>query len=219
MTNQPKPSSCHKKPWQRTGWDFGPGDILGPNERASKLQNVVLSANSLVTVIYLNELALKRKLINFGLFVLATIDGVFFSNHFPFSLTKMCTEKIFKIFQRSELLQFFSLFVFNRLRVWFKSKGPEEMDRIHQNHFGCDPGVAKRQKSNGFAWIWGSFCWWASFFFFFSGALAWVGCRLDGLDRLGFLFFPRFFPKLQKVEVKERKTLKQKEGGKSTGRS
>lgn len=82
---------------------------LRSERKVSKLQNVVLPANSLVTVIYLNELALKRKPINFGLFVLAMIHGVFFSNHFPFSLTK-CAQKRFSRFSQGQ--NFFSLSLF-----------------------------------------------------------------------------------------------------------
>lgn len=130
----------------------------------------------------------------------------------------MCTEKIFKIFPRSELLQSFSL-LFSILSM-FDSNQKDQKKWTEYTKTILDAIQAWRNDKNQMGLLeFGDPFVDGPRFFFFSGGLAWVGCRLDGLDRLGFLFFPRFFPKLQKVEVKERKPLKQKEGGKSTGRS
>ena len=109
-------------------------------------------------MIYPNELAPRRK--PNQLWVVCSCHDswcFFFKTIFLFHFLKVHRKGFERFFLKGQKIPKFSPFFFFvkqilSPRVWFESKGPEEMDRIHQNHFGCDPGA--KQKKHGLFFFW-----------------------------------------------------------------
>ena len=198
---------------------FPSWDILGLNERSANFKTLYFQLTLWSQWFTWMNLHLSENQSTLGCLFLPWLMVIFFQTIFHFRLLKVHRTD-FQDFPKVRTSSVFLSSFFNPLRVWFKSKGPEEMDRIHQNHFGCDPGAAKRQKKIRFASIWGSFLLMGLglvfFFFFFSGGLGWmpVGCRLDGLDRLGVLF-PKVFSEVTKGWSEREKKHQNKRKGAS----